>query len=102
MDSSQTALKYLKDTRVSINSILIMTENFNIHDSLWDLIYLFHSSHSNIIFNVIDAFDLDLSAPTNCIPTRYMVNEFNLNLVIDLMFPRHGLEEFDNHHIHLD
>ena len=28
------ALKYLKDTEVNINNILIMTENFNIRDSL--------------------------------------------------------------------
>jgi len=79
-----------------------MTEDFNIHDSLWDLIYLFHSSHSDILFNVADAFDLDLSAPTNYVPTRYMDNECNLNSVINLMFLRHGSEEFDNHHIHLD
>ena len=28
------ALKYLKDTEVNIDNILIMTENFNIRDSL--------------------------------------------------------------------
>ena len=29
-------LKYLKDTEVNINNILIMTEDFNIRDCLWD------------------------------------------------------------------
>ena len=35
-DLSQLALKYLKDTEVNINNILIMTEDFNIRDCLWD------------------------------------------------------------------
>jgi len=33
-DSSQTALKCLKDTGVSINNVLIMMGDFDIHDSL--------------------------------------------------------------------
>jgi len=33
-DSSHTALKYLKDTEVNIDSILIMTSDFNIRDHL--------------------------------------------------------------------
>ena len=33
-DSFYLALKYLKDTEVNINNLLIMTGNFNIRDSL--------------------------------------------------------------------
>ena len=33
-DSSHSALKYLKDTEVNINQVLIMTGDFNIRDSL--------------------------------------------------------------------
>ena len=33
-DSSQTALKYLKDSEVNFWNLLIMTDNFNIRDSL--------------------------------------------------------------------
>ena len=33
-DSSHTALKYLKDTEVNIDNVLIMTGDFNIRDSL--------------------------------------------------------------------
>ena len=76
--------------------------NFNIYDSLWDPIYPFHSSHSDILFDVTDAFDLNLSIPTNCIPARYVDNKHNSNSVIDLMFLRHGSEEFNNHDIHPD
>ena len=33
-DSSYSALKYLKDTEVNINNVLLMTGDFNIRDSL--------------------------------------------------------------------
>ena len=33
-DSSHTALKYLKDTEVNIDNIVLMTGDFNIRDSL--------------------------------------------------------------------
>ena len=33
-DSSHLALKYLKNTEVNINNLLIMTGDFNIRDSL--------------------------------------------------------------------
>ena len=33
-DSSQTALKYLKDTEANINNILVMIRDFNIRDSI--------------------------------------------------------------------
>jgi len=64
--------------------------------------YLFHSSHSDILFNVTDTFNLDLSGPTTCVSTRYADNEHKSNSVINLMFLRHKSEEFNNHHIHLD
>ena len=35
-DSSHSALKYLKDTEVNIDNVLIMTGDFNTRDSLWD------------------------------------------------------------------
>jgi len=33
-DSSHTVLKYLKDTEVNIDNIIVMTRDFNIRDSL--------------------------------------------------------------------
>jgi len=40
-NSSHSALKYLKDTEMNINNLLIMTGDFNIRDSLWDLFFPF-------------------------------------------------------------
>ena len=34
LDSSHLALKYLKDTEVNIDNVLVMTGDFNIRDSL--------------------------------------------------------------------
>ena len=33
-DSSQSALRYLKDTEANIHNILVITGNFNIRDNL--------------------------------------------------------------------
>ena len=57
------ALKYLKDSEVNILNILVMTGDFNIRDSLWDPNYLFYSSHSNLLFDIADSFNLGLSEP---------------------------------------
>ena len=38
-DSSQSALKYLKDTKANIYNILVITGDFNIRDSLWNPLY---------------------------------------------------------------
>ena len=68
-DSSQSALKYLKDTKVNISNILIMTGDFNIRDSFWDLLYLYHSTHSDLLLDIMDSLSLRLSYYTNS--TRY-------------------------------
>jgi len=98
-DSSHIALKYLKDTEVNIDNILLMTGDFNIRDSLWDPSFPFHSSISNNLIIIADSFDLALSTPTNPCPTRYsdMAGEFNS--VIDLMFLHYGSSELDHHTI---
>ena len=41
------ALKYLKDTEVNIDNVLVMTGDFNIRDSLWDTDFPHHSAISD-------------------------------------------------------
>ena len=98
-DSSHLTLKYVKDTKVNIQNMLIMTGDFNIWDSLWDLAFLHHSTISSYLLIIAD---LSLSTPTNQFPTRYTDNPSNSNLVLDLMFLQSGLDELNNHIIHLD
>ena len=101
-DSSQSALKYLKDTEANFQNILIITENFNIRDNLWDPLYPHHSSHSDDLFIIADWFNLGLFISTNQVPTRYSDNCQEVNLVLDLIFLHFGSDEFNNYIIHLD
>ena len=98
-DSSHLALKYLKDTEVNISNVLLMTGDFNIRDSLWDLTFPFHSSISDDLIMIADSFDLSLLMPTSPGPTRFSDTIGESNSVIDLMFLRHGSIELDNHSI---
>ena len=101
-DSSHMALKYLKNTKVNINNILIMTSDFNIRDSLWDISFPYHSSISDDLFIIVDSFNLALSIPTNSCPTRYSDTAGEANLVIDLIFLQYGSSELNRYLIHPD
>ena len=101
-DSSQSALKYLKDTETNIHRIIIMTGDFNIRNSLWDMNFLFHSVHSNTLFDIADLFSLAISKPSENFPTRFLDNDHNSNLVLDLVFLCPSPSEFNHHHIHLE
>jgi len=85
-DSSQSALKYLKDTKANIHNVIIMTGNFNIRDSRWDPSYPFHSIHSNSFFDISNSFSLNISNPIENVLTRYSNNDYNANFVLDLVF----------------
>jgi len=79
-------LKYLKNTEVNLNNILIMTGDFNIRDNNWNLLYLHHLTHIDTLWEVADSFNLELSLPINQVSTLYMDNPQDSNLVSDLMF----------------
>ena len=98
-DSSHTALKYLKDTEVNIDNIILMTGGFNIRNILWDPLFPFHSSVSDDLIIIADSFDLALSNPTNPCSTRYSDMAGESNSVIDLMFLCHRSPELDHHSI---
>ena len=99
---SQLALKYLKDTKVNINNVLIITEDFNIRNNLWDLLFSYHLIHRNTLTDIVDFFQLCISSPTVQVSMRYMDNWNNSNSVMNLMFLRPMLEKFNNHSIHID
>ena len=98
-DLSQSALKYLKNTEVNINNVLIMTGDFNIKDSLRDLLFSYHSIHRDTLTTIADSFQLGISNLIVQAPIRYMNNWNNSGLVINLMFLRPMLEEFNNYFI---
>jgi len=101
-DSSHLALKYLKDIEVNIDNVLVMTEDFNIRDSLWDPSFPHHSSISDNFLIIADSFNLALSSPTNSCPTRYSNIVEKANLTIDLMFLQCGSSKINQHSIHLE
>ena len=70
-DLFHLALKYLKDTEVNINNVLVMTGDFNIRNSLWDTSFPHHLSISDDLLIIANSFNLALSSPTNPCPTRY-------------------------------
>jgi len=59
-------------------------------------------AHSDILLDITNSLLLGLSYSTNPVPTRFLDNDQNLNLVINLMFLRYGLVKLDNHTIHLE
>ena len=85
-DASHSTLKYIKDTEVNIQNLLIMAGDFNIRDSLWNSSFPHHSSISNDLIIITDSFHLSLLSSTNQVPTRCADNLNNTNLIIDLMF----------------
>ena len=94
-DSSHSALKYLKDTEVNIDNILLMMGDFNIRDSLWDLFFPFHSSISDDLIIIANSFNLSLSTLINPCLTRYPDTSREANSVIDLMFLCYGSTKLD-------
>ena len=99
-DTSHSALKYLKNTKVNINNLLIMTGDFNIRDQSYDSSFPHHLSISNDLFIIADLFNLNLSLFSNPIPTRYSDTAGELDSVINLMFLCSGSSKLNNHLIH--
>ena len=96
-DEQQNALKYLKNTKVNLNNVLAMTGDFNIRDNDWNLSYPYHSVYTDILQEVADSFDLELSTPINSVSTQYTNNHQDTNLVLDLIFFQAELEKFNSH-----
>jgi len=65
----KTSLKYSKNTKANVQNNSVMTNDFNIKDSNWDSLYLFHLIHSKLLIDITNAFDLSLSCSTNFVFT---------------------------------
>ena len=76
-----------------------MIGDFNIRDNDWDLLYLYHSIHTN---GIADSLNLELSMLINLVLTWYPDNSQDSNSVIDLMFLHADLEKFNNYQIILE
>ena len=98
-DNPHSALKYLKDTEANLHNVLVMASDFNIRDSDWDLSYLFHSIHSNILFDIANLFSLKLSHSVQQVSMRYSDNDHDSNLVINLIFLYFMSIEINNNNI---
>ena len=67
-----------------------------------DTLYPYYLMHMNMLQEVADSFGLEMSTSINLVPTKYMDNSQDLNLVLDLMFLWAGPVEFDNYEISPD
>ena len=85
-DSSQMALKYLKNTKANINNALIMTGDFNIRNNIWDSLFPHYSVYNDTLTDIADSLNICLSKATNQVSTRYTDKSNVLNSVINLMF----------------
>ena len=101
-DLSQLVLKYLKDSEVIFWNLLVIIGDFSIWDILWNPSYLFHSFHSDLLFDIADSFNLSLSEPINWVSTRYSDNNQESNSVLGLIFLWFSSEELDNNYILLE
>jgi len=79
-----------------------MTGDFNIRNNNWNPSYTHYSIYADILIEVADSFNLELSFFIKQVPIQYTDNANNSNLVINLMFLRTNAEEFKNYSIHLD
>ena len=59
-DSSQSALKYLKNIEINIQNLLVMTRDFNIRDNLWDSLYPYYFSLILVFLFLLTKFQLDI------------------------------------------
>ena len=68
-NSSQIALKYLKDTKININNVLVIVENFNIRDNSWNSFFPHHSIHCDLLTDIMNYMNLCVSKSTNQVLT---------------------------------
>jgi len=58
-DDYQSVLKYLINTEVNLDNVLIMIEDFNIRDNNLDLLYLHYSTHIEFLKDIANNLNLE-------------------------------------------
>ena len=96
-DDYQNTLKYLKNTEINLNNILIIIGDFNIRNNDWDSSYPYHSLYTDMLWEFADSFGLELLISINPVLIWYTDNSQVSNSVLDLMFLRIGLEKLNNY-----
>lgn len=84
-NEQQSTLKYLKNIEINLNNVLIITEDFNIRNNNWNLLYFHYLAHTDIIMEIANSFNLSLFTPIIQVSTQYTDNSNNSNSVIDLI-----------------
>ena len=85
-DSNQTALYFLCQNTVNLVNIVIITGDFNIRNSDWDLLTHHYSMHTDDLITIADSLGLELFPSSNPGLTRFMNNPWDSNSVLDLVF----------------
>jgi len=101
-DSNQTALQILWNNTNNIGNTVVITGDFNIRDSNWDLNIQYHSIHTKDLMTIADSLNLELAIPINSGPTRFADNQWDSNSVLDLMFMNPNNPGFNKHTLNPD
>jgi len=64
-DNYQSTLKYLRNTEVNLDNVLIIIGDFNIRDNNWNLLYLHYSTYIEFLKDIANSLNLELSTSIN-------------------------------------
>ena len=78
---------------------MIIIGDFNIRDTDWDSLYLYHLIYIDMLSKITDNFNIELLSPVIQVLTQYVDNSQCLNSVLDLIFLQANVEEFNNYMI---
>ena len=78
---------------------MIIIGDFNIRDTDWDSLYLYHLIYIDMLSKITDNFNIELLSPVIQVLTQYVDNSQCLNSVLDLIFLQANVEVFNNYMI---
>ena len=69
LDDQQSALKYIKNTEVNLNNVLIIIGDLSIRDNNWNLSYSHYLTHVDTLRETANSFYLELLLPIDQVYT---------------------------------